>query len=171
MAYRFFEIDQGVALPLSLSGTCGTLPVHKLVGSGWTAEPLSTPPGEISKTWLQFSDNLFSRKTNQQAESWESRFKECWSPRLTSATTANYTAVSVAGEGNNISEGPEGPSAQWSNCARFRVTPLLLCLFLKCLSDIETRGHHSHWRSTLKFVQIIFVWRLSMSIIILLVRM
>lgn len=79
MAYRFFEIDQGVALPLSLSGTCGTLPVHKLVGSGWTAEPLSTPPGDVSRNGLQFSDNLFSRKTNQQAESWESRFKECWS--------------------------------------------------------------------------------------------
>lgn len=43
-AYRFFERDQVAVLPLSLSGTCGTLPVHRLVGSGWTAERLNMPP-------------------------------------------------------------------------------------------------------------------------------
>lgn len=43
-AYLSCGTGQGVALQPSLSGTCGTLLVHRWVGSGWTVVPLSMPP-------------------------------------------------------------------------------------------------------------------------------
>lgn len=71
------------------------------------------------------------------------------SPRLTSATTANYTAVSVAGEGDIVSEGPEGPSASGPTVLPF-VSRRYFCAYFsnvfhrKLFCCEETRGHYSH---------------------------